>query len=238
MGRGLIMKNISSSSKSNFLNSKNSYLVGNSEKSEYESVKEYYSQALVSPLLSAAEEKTLASKIKNCKEKIDSLKKELERKTENIKLKSFIKVFEQKKAQLVQSFTQSNLRLVVSIAKRYTGKGIPLLDLIQEGNVGLIRAVEKFDHTKGFKFSTYGAWWIHQAITRSIMDQPRTIKVPVYILEKSSKVFRSHKALEEKLKRKPTYSEIAEDVDLPVEAVSQILDSGTDTFSLDAPITG
>jgi len=232
------MKNLNSNSKkNNFLNAKNNYVYNESSGQEYETVKDYFSRALVTPLLSAVEEKELASKIKNCKDKIVSLQKQLKKSENNNKLNSFIKVFEQKKSQLIQAFTKANLRLVVSIAKKYNGRGLPLLDLIQDGNVGLIRAVEKFDHTKGFKFSTYAAWWIHQSITRSIMDQSRTIKVPVYILEKSAKVFKAFKELEDKLNRKPEFFEIAEEVGLPEEAVKQILESGTDTFSLDSPIS-
>ena len=231
------MKNINSSKKNNFLNAKNGYLYNESAGQEFESVKDYFSRALVTPLLSAVEERELASKIRNCKDKISTLRKRLSKNSKDSKTISFIKVFEQKKSQLVQSFTKANLRLVVSIAKKYGGRGLPLLDLIQDGNVGLIRAVEKFDHTKGFKFSTYAAWWIHQSITRSIMDQSRTIKVPVYILEKSAKVFKAYKTLEDKLNRKPEFFEIAEIVDLPEEAIKQILESGSDTFSLDTPIS-
>tara|TARA_B100000131_G_scaffold117769_1_gene114593 strand:- start:41589 stop:42578 length:990 start_codon:yes stop_codon:yes gene_type:complete len=231
------MKNMNVNKKNNFLNAKNGYMFNDNSGQEFESVKEYFSRALVTPLLSAVEEKELASKIKNCKEKLTTLKKQSIKKGQEGKINSFIKVFEQKKSQLIQAFTKANLRLVVSIAKKYSGRGLPLLDLIQDGNVGLIRAVEKFDHTKGFKFSTYAAWWIHQSITRSIMDQSRTIKVPVYILEKSAKVFKAFKSLEEKLNRKPEFYEIAEIVDLPEEAVKQILESGNDTFSLDSPIS-
>jgi len=203
-------------------------------------VKMYLKEIGRVPLLEAAEEVSLAKRIEAGAEasvKIHDLYvndewNKLDRTQQRMMRRQ---VADGEKAK--NSLTSANLRLVVSIAKRYVGRGVPILDLIQEGNLGLMRAVQKFDYTKGFKFSTYATWWIRQAITRAIADQSRTIRVPVHMVESINKVVRSQRSLLQRLEREPTMAEIGADVDLGEEKVSEILRiASQNPLSLDSPI--
>lgn len=189
------------------------------------------------PLLTAAEEIDLAMKIEAGVDAIEQLDKaeeegvELERR-ERRRLTRIEQVGLDAKQQLIEA----NLRLVVSIAKRYVGRGMLFLDLIQEGNLGLIRAVEKFDYTKGFKFSTYATWWIRQAITRAIADQARTIRIPVHMVETINKLVRIQRQLLQEFGREPTPEEIGKEMGLSAERVREIQKISQEPVSLETPI--
>ena len=204
-----------------------------------DSVRVYLKEIGRVPLLTAPQEVALAKRIEAGSQaadrladleaagQIDELSFEVRR-----KLQRTASDGERAKSDLVQA----NLRLVVSIAKRYLGRGLHLLDLIQEGNLGLMRAVEKFDYTKGFKFSTYATWWIRQAITRAIADQARTIRIPVHMVESINKVHRIQRQMIQDLEREPSVEEIAVKVDMTPERVREIMRISQDPLSLDSPV--
>ena len=196
------------------------------------------------PLLSAEEEIELAKNMEAgavAKEKIAILKSREENATEEelAEIKEEIKNLQKDLDagdEAKKRLAEANLRLVVSIAKRYVGRGMLFLDLIQEGNLGLIKAVEKFDYRKGYKFSTYATWWIRQAITRAIADQARTIRIPVHMVETINKLIRVSRQLLQELGREPTPEEIAEEMKMPVERVREILKISQEPVSLETPI--
>ena len=204
-----------------------------------DSVRVYLKEIGRVPLLTGPDEVRLAKRMEDGLEAVDELAVlNAEGRLESLdfatrrKLQRRVRDGDRARQQLIQA----NLRLVVSIAKRYVGRGMQLLDLVQEGNLGLMRAVQKFDHSKGFKFSTYATWWIRQAISRAIADQARTIRIPVHMVETINRVRRTQRDMLQNLEREPSIEELATEVDLTPERVREILRISLDPVSLEAPV--
>jgi len=195
-------------------------------------VNDYFKEVGGEDLLRPSEEVELAAKLRVCEQKLRSVRRELrEADKKNGRgrgklLEKLLEVYERKGEELRSRFIRSNLRLVASMARKYLGRGVPFLDLIQEGNLGLMRAVERYDHRKGYRFSTYAFWWINQAMTRGVFNQTRTVKVPTYVMEKAGKVRDARARLREVEGREPMAEEIAKRVKMSVESVRQVMDSG------------
>jgi RNA polymerase primary sigma factor len=206
----------------------------------------YFKDMAVEPLFTAKQEVEISAKIKKCEAKarelnsfvtqLTAMKSRIRKNPAKLKIVNKRIVFFEWAQRLKQRFVKANLRLVITISRRYMSRGLPLPDLIQEGNLGLMRAVERFDHTKGYKFSTYASWWIHQAILRALQGQTRTIKVPVYLLEQANRVYKTSAKLAKDMERKPTPQEIANESGISVEVVKRILNSTNDAISLDTPV--
>ena len=227
-------------------------------------IQTYFKEVGKEPYLSPEEEARVLAKMQRCKQRIQEIKLLIEKLNGNpevaikdkngvTKKKSFcmdetlktpkhlsllLGAYTKKAAQLRNRFIRANLKLVISIAKKYTGRGLPLLDLIQEGNIGLIKAVEKCDFSKHYRFSTYASWWIHQAISRALSEQTRTVKIPAYMIEKSLKVKNAYSTFEKENGRKPFPEEVVEYLNLSPKHIRQALKVNEGTLSLDSPAYG
>lgn len=201
-----------------------------------DSVRLYLREIGKIPLLNAEEELALAQEIVANREELDEVMEKLNDEALSPSERNKLKARMTKLSKPKDKMAEANMRLVVSIAKRYSGRGLDFLDLIQEGNTGLLRAVEKFDPDKGFKFSTYATWWIRQAITRAIADQARTIRIPVHMVETINKLLRTQRRMTQELNREPSIEELAKELEMEPEKVEYVIKIKQDITSLDAGV--